>query len=116
MVYYENPETHVVYGYDPATQQDLIDQAIAAGWIYVPVWPLPPTDDELKAQCKSTASSLLYQTDWTTIPDVANPINNPYLENQGAFITYRNILRNYAVNPVTDPVWPTPPVALWKFT
>ena len=116
MVYYRNPENDQVYVYDPATQQDLIDQAIADGWIYVPVWPLPPTDDELKAQCKETASNSLYLTDWTSIPDVANPINNPYLENQAEFIAYRNILRKYAVNPVTNPVWPTAPVALWKST
>ena len=115
MVYYRNPENCQLYAYDPATQQDLIDQAIAAGWIYVPL-SQPPTDDELKTQCKETASGLLYPTDWTTIPDVANPINNPYLANQAEFIAYRNILRNYAVNPVADPVWPTAPVSQWQST
>jgi len=114
MVYYENPETQVVYAYDPDTQQDLIDQAVVAGWIYVPVWPLPPTDDQLKAQCKETASDLLYQTDWTTIPDVANPENSPYLENQPEFISYRNDIRKYAVDPVTNPVWPAIPTAQWR--
>jgi hypothetical protein len=114
MVYYRNPQNQQVYGYDPATQQDLIDQAIAAGWIYVPVWPLPPTDDELKAECQTTASGFLYETDWTTIPDVANPANNPYLTNQAEFIAYRNTIRKYAVNPVTNPVWPAIPTAQWN--
>ena len=114
MVYYRNPQTQEVYGYDPATQQNLIDQAIANGWTLVTVWPLPPTDAELIAQCKATASELLYQTDWTTIPDVANPVNNPYLTNQAEFIAYRNTVREYAVNPVVSPVWPTLPTAQWS--
>ena len=114
MVYYQNPQTNEVYGYDPETQQSLIEQAIANGWTLVPVWPLPPTDAELIAQCKSTASSLLYETDWTSIPDVANPANNPYLTNQSAFIAYRNTLRGYAVNPVSNPVWPVVPTAQWS--
>jgi hypothetical protein len=116
MIYYRNPENQQAYGYDPETQQNLIDQAIAAGWTLIPVWPEPPTDSELIAQCKSTASALLYQTDWTSISDVANPTNNPYLENQADFIAYRNILRKYAVNPVTNPVWPTAPTAQWQST
>jgi hypothetical protein len=36
-----------------------------------------PFDD-----CKQKASELLYETDWTTIPDVADPAkSNPYLVN-----------------------------------
>jgi hypothetical protein len=31
----------------------------------------------------------LYDTDWTTIADVANPVNSPYLANQADFIIYR---------------------------
>ena len=100
MVYYRNPKNQQVYGYDPETQQNLIDQAIANGYTLVPVWPLPPTDDQLKAQCKQTASSLLYETDWTTIPDVANPANNPYLTNQAAFISWRSQVRQIAVTPI----------------
>lgn len=114
MVYYQNPANQQVYGYDPATQQDLIDQAIANGWTLVPVWPLPPTDEQLMEVCKQTASSILYNTDWTSIPDVANPTNNPYLTNQAEFIAYRNVIRGYAVNPVPNPTWPTPPVAQWS--
>lgn len=71
-------------------------------------------DKQLKAQCKQKASALLYETDWTTIPDVASSINDPYLTNQDAFIAYRNILRQLAVNPVTEPVFPTAPTSQWS--
>ena len=67
-----------------------------------------------KMSCKAQARQILYDTDWTTIPDVANPSNNPYLMNQDEFIAYRNIVRGYAVNPVTDPDFPTAPTEQWS--
>lgn len=68
-----------------------------------------------KLACKSTAQQLLQATDWTSIADVGNPqMSNPYLVNQSEFIAYRSTVRNYAVNPVADPVWPTPPVEQWS--
>lgn len=67
-----------------------------------------------KNACKQKASELLYKTDWTTIPDVANPENNPYLMNQAEFIAYRNIVRGYAVNPVANPDFPTAPTEQWS--
>jgi hypothetical protein len=74
----------------------------------------PSTQDAFaKNVCKNKASELLYATDWTTIADVTNPANSPYLTNQDAFIAYRNALRKLAVNPVDDPVWPTLPTATW---
>lgn len=68
-----------------------------------------------KLACKAQAQSILSATDWTSIGDVGNPqMSNPYLVNQAAFISYRSTIRNYAVNPVTDPVWPTPPTEQWS--
>lgn len=67
-----------------------------------------------KLICKDKAKQILYETDWTTIPDVANPENNPYLMNQAEFIAYRNIVRGYAVNPVSDPVFPDAPTEQWS--
>ena len=67
-----------------------------------------------KDDCKAQASSLLYATDWTTIPDVADSANNPYLTNQAEFITWRSQIRELAVNPVVDPVFPTQPTAQWS--
>lgn len=64
--------------------------------------------------CKKQASELLYATDWTTIPDVANPANTPYLMNQADFIAYRNQVRQLAVNPVVNPVFPTKPTEQWS--
>jgi hypothetical protein len=73
-----------------------------------------PTQDSIaKQNCKQQASTLLYETDWTTIPDVANPANSPYLANQADFIAYRNTVRQLAVNPVVNPVFPTKPTEVW---
>ena len=116
MVYYQNPANQNVYGYDPDTQQSLINNAISAGWTLMPVWPLPVNDTILLSQCKQTASSLLYQTDWTVIPDVSNPDNTPHLTNKDEFVAYRNLIRALAINPVTNPVWPQKPTAQWSVT
>lgn len=86
-----------------------------------------PTDAEISAEevrlaaqvplnaCKEKAVSLLQATDWTTIPDVADPaVSNPYLTNQAAFAAYRSQVRALAVNPVADPVWPVQPNEEWS--
>jgi hypothetical protein len=67
-----------------------------------------------KNACKAQASALLYATDWTTIPDVADPANNPYLTNQAEFIAWRSQIRELAVNPVVDPIFPTQPTPVWE--
>jgi hypothetical protein len=65
--------------------------------------------------CKEQASKLLYETDWTTIPDVANSaVSNPYLLNPSDFAAYRSQLRQLAVYPVADPVWPIKPATQWS--
>ena len=78
---------------------------------YVPYVAPSPTADENK----TTASSLLSATDWTTIADVGNPqMSNPYLANQADFINYRNQVRQYAVYPMAGNItWPTLPVENW---
>jgi hypothetical protein len=67
-----------------------------------------------KDACKAQASSLLYATDWTTIPDVADSVNNPYLTNQAEFIAWRSQIRELAVNPVANPIFPTQPTPAWS--
>jgi hypothetical protein len=80
-----------------------------------PLAPGQPTPEQLIAECKETATNILSATDWTAIPDVADPLkSNPYLMNQDEFVAYRSTIRNYAVNPVADPIWPTPPVEQWS--
>jgi len=73
--------------------------------------PVPPTAE----QNQSTATKILNNTDWTTIADVADPINSPYLSNQDEFIAYRNEIRKIAVYPTAgDLVWATAPAEVWK--
>lgn len=73
--------------------------------------PPPPTAE----QNKRKASVLLQTTDWTTIPDVANPAkSNPYLVNIQDFVDYRNAVRQYAVYPIAGDInWPTAPQSVW---
>lgn len=67
------------------------------------------------ANVKNKASAILTQTDWTSIPDVANPEkSNPYLTNQNEFIAFRNIVRNIAINPTLDAVFPEAPTEQWS--
>lgn len=76
-----------------------------------PVPPAPPTAE----QNKNKAVLLLQSTDWTTIPDVADPAkSNPYLSNAQDFVTYRNAVRQYAVYPVAGSInWPVVPQEIW---
>jgi hypothetical protein len=71
--------------------------------------------DQLAQQNKQQATTLLQQTDWTAIPDVADPEkSNPYLMNQPEFVAYRSTIRNIAVNPTYDAVFPEAPVEVWS--
>ena len=64
---------------------------------------------------KNQAKQILTDTDWTTIPDVADPEkSNPYLTNQNEFVEYRNIIRNIAINPTLDAVFPPQPNEVWS--
>jgi hypothetical protein len=76
--------------------------------------PSPPTAEENK----NTAIGLLQETDWATIPDVADSaISNPYLTNQQAYFDYRNLVRPYTINPVAGNInWPTQPTPIWSNT
>ena len=119
VIEYEEQPSNPPPGFDEpiiAVQSD----TAGIGWTYVdgvfiaPYVP-PPTPEELIAQCKAIATGILQQTDWTSIADVGDPTkSNPYLVNQAAFISYRSTVRNLAVNPVTDPVFPTAPTEEWS--
>ncbi len=76
-----------------------------------PIWE----GQQIAAQNKATATSLLTATDWTSITDVADPLkSNPYLMNQAEFTAYRSTIRNIAVNPTWDAVFPTAPTEQWS--
>lgn len=73
------------------------------------------TSEELIVLCRQAAIGALNSTDWASIADIADPTkNNPYLTNQADFIAYRNEVRQLALNPVVDPVYPTPPTEQWS--
>jgi hypothetical protein len=64
---------------------------------------------------KNRAVEKLRVTDWTTVADVSDPTkSNPYLANAQEFISYRNLVRQYAINPVAGNInWPTKPIEVW---
>lgn len=74
--------------------------------------PYQPNADENK----QAAMLLLQQTDWTTIADVSDPAkSNPYLTNADEFVTYRNAIRQYAINPIAGNLnWPVVPNENWQ--
>jgi hypothetical protein len=119
IIQYEEQPSNPPPGFEApiiAVQSDIA----GLGWTYVDgvfiAPPVPaPTPEELIAQCKATAQGILSNTDWTSIADVGDPTkSNPYLVNQAAFISYRSTVRNLAVNPVVDPVFPTAPTEQWS--
>lgn len=72
-------------------------------------------NEELAANNKTQAVNILNATDWTSIADVADPAkSNPYLINQAEFIAYRSTIRNIAVNPTFDAVFPEAPAEQWS--
>jgi hypothetical protein len=77
--------------------------------------PVAVQQEADKLSCADQAKAILTSTDWTSISDVGNAeMSNPYLVNQAEFIAYRSTIRNYAVNPVVNPEWPTQPTEQWS--
>ena len=70
----------------------------------LPIPPVPPTPTEV---CYNTACTLLSETDWTQIP-------NSTLVNVAAFATYREQVRQYAINPIANPTWTVKPTEQWS--
>ena len=94
------------------------DVSIGCTYVNGQFIPPTPTPEEIQAQNKQQATSLLQQTDWTCTVDINNPqYSNPYLTNQDAFLAYRSTVRNIAVNPPTTPaVFPAMPQEVWSNT
>lgn len=83
----------------------------------IAVDPPGPTPQDIAAENKRVASTLLSESDWATKSAIADPEkSNPYLTNQNAFLNYQNQLRAIAINPPVLPVtsWPTKPTAIWS--
>jgi signal recognition particle GTPase len=70
---------------------------------------------ELAANNKTKAVDILNTTDWTAIASIADPTeSNPYLTNRPEFLTYRSIVRQIAIAPTFDAVFPTEPTESWS--
>jgi hypothetical protein len=105
--------TEAIYELYPQVVSTVDDTAYDANGNQVAYDLAAVTEQAQKNNCKQQASQLLYETDWTTIPDVANPANSPYLTNQAAFIAWRSQIRALAVNPIVDPVFSPKPDEVW---
>jgi hypothetical protein len=72
--------------------------------------PLPTSEENA-----NLARIYLENTNWAIMPDVADPTKaNPYLGNQDEYISYRNSIRQYIINPVEGNVnWFVLPVPQW---
>lgn len=65
-------------------------------------------------ECKIKAIELLVATDWVEYPSVSNISFSPYLKNQNEFIDYRLKIRQLAVSPVENPIFPSLPESIWE--
>jgi hypothetical protein len=108
--------------YDPTTQYlESVAPYILDAVVYtIQVAQLTPEMIEQQhqseaAQNKTTATNLLSQTDWTAIPDVADPAkSDPYLVNQAEFVSWRSAIRAIAVTPTWDAVFSAQPNEVWS--
>ena len=109
--------------YDPITQTVVQGTPVKTDGQWYQVWvvvDLTPEqiayNEQQKSDQNSTqAKTILTNTDWTSIADVADPLkSNPYLMNQAEFTAYRSTIRNIAVNPTWDAVFPTAPTEQWS--
>ena len=69
--------------------------------------PVPPTPEQIIADNKAKAEALLLESDWSVLPDVP-------LANKAEWEAYRSALRQIAINPTLDPIWPTKPQTIWQ--
>jgi hypothetical protein len=73
--------------------------------------PLPPTAEENQA----IAIQKLKNTDWVEVPSVTATTSTPHLLNLNEWVTYRNQIRDYAINPVAGVIaWPFKPTEQWS--
>ena len=109
--------------YDPITQAVVQGTPEQTAGQWYQVWNVVNLDQEQidynkqqKANQNATqAKQILSNTDWTSIADVGDPAkSNPYLVNQADFIAYRSQVRNIAINPTWDAVFPTAPTEQWS--
>ena len=106
--------------FNPGYAQNFIEapDEVTFGWsLNEGIWTPPPgpTPEDIQAQNKAQATSLLQVTDWTAPSSIADPAeSNPYLANRADFLAWRSQVRAIAVNPPTTPAsFPTQPDEVW---
>lgn len=101
--------------YNPASKE-IFNDCVSGKYGEIAEYVVPTPSVPTAAANKLKATSLLQETDWTTVADVADPaLSNPYLMNQSAFFAYRSALRQIAVNPVEGVIaFPVKPVEQWS--
>jgi hypothetical protein len=72
----------------------------------IEIWKLSYPHDISLINCKNQAKTLIFNCDWSVLPDVN-------ISNKQEFINYRSILRNYILNPVENPIFPIEPTPIW---
>ena len=96
---------------------DCADDVVAYQYKYEngALMPLPPPPPPSAEDNKQQAIKMLQSTDWAVMPDVSDSTkSSPYLSNVQAFVSYRNAVRQYAVNPVAGNInWPVKPTEVW---
>lgn len=125
MRYFENPnDSNKVYGYTPESpagagnnQQNLIDDAVAAGWVEVTgSWPPAPTLSQQWAAYQGQCLAALNAID-TTMMRIVTAISLGKLSSTDAmaqaWFTYQSDLRAQlsATQPATIPPMPTKPTS-----
>lgn len=99
--------TQAIYALYPNVVSTVGDVAYDAEGNQVDYDVAAVTEQAEKDACKATAKELIAASDWAALPDVG-------LANVSDFKSYRAILRQYILNPVDNPVWPTEPAAVWE--
>ena len=74
---------------------------------YAEKHPPAPTPDQIIAANKTKAERLLLDSDWSVLSDVP-------LSNKSEWETYRSALRQIAISPTVNPVWPVKPQSIWS--
>jgi hypothetical protein len=69
--------------------------------------PPAPTPEQIIASNKTKAENLLLESDWAVLPDVP-------LQNKSEWEIYRSALRQIAISPTVNPVWPVKPQSIWS--
>jgi len=100
-------QINAIYKLYPQTASTQGDKAYDAEGKEVKYNLADVTAQAKKDECVENCKQLLQASDWSVLPDVG-------LQNQADYVLYRSILRNYVINPVENPDYPTLPTPIWS--